>query len=77
MSGWIMLRPCGHVCLCREAARLPEVPAEGAGVLSCVPVAGNAARPLPAHIKPSTVLLLSGGFARATTDSKAHVPGLE
>ena len=37
ISGWMMLRPCGHVCVCREcAAGLSECPKCRRAVVECI-----------------------------------------
>jgi hypothetical protein len=37
ISGWVMLRPCGHVCVCREcAAGLVECPKCRRAVVECI-----------------------------------------
>jgi hypothetical protein len=37
MSGWVMLRPCGHVCVCRECAGgLSECPKCRRAVVECI-----------------------------------------
>jgi len=37
ISGWVMLRPCGHVCVCRECAvGLAECPKCRQAVVECI-----------------------------------------
>jgi len=37
MSGWVMLRPCGHVCVCRDCAgNLSECPKCRRAVVECI-----------------------------------------
>ena len=37
ISGWVMMRPCGHVCVCREcAAGLVECPKCRRAVVECI-----------------------------------------